>query len=138
MASLDPYLYFDGTCEEAMRFYAQVLGGEIAVMSRYADGPASTRVRHPDRIMHASIDLGDATLMASDLPDPDPAFVAGDNVHLTLTPDTVDDAQRVFAGLADGGTVELPFEQQFWGAWMGNVTDRHGIHWMVSHPGEAT
>lgn len=138
---IHPYLYFDGDCEAAITFYASVFDGDVAAMSRYADQPGDGPVPDGDanRVMHAAVNLGTSALMASDVPSSMSGFTPGDNVHLNASPGDVAECQRVFDALAaEGGEVTMPFEQQFWGAWMGNVTDRFGIHWMISHAGEAS
>lgn len=133
---IHPYLYFDGDCEAAIRFYAEVFSGDVAALSRYAEQPGDVPGDDAERIMHATVNLGDTALMASDVPTSMTSFEAGDNVHLSTSPGDLATCERVFAALADGGRVGMPFEQQFWGAWMGNVTDRFGVHWMISHAGD--
>jgi len=130
-----PYLFFSGTCEEALNFYKKILGGEIEGLSRWkempadADGPAVTP-ETADRVMHAAFKSGAVNFMASDAT---PGKQYGEGaISLSLEADDVAEAQRVFDGLAQGGTVEMPLQDMFWGAKFGMLTDKYGIDWMVS------
>ncbi len=129
----DPYLNFDGNCAEAFRFYEQLLGGEIQMMMTHGQSPIAHQVPREwhSRILHASLRLGDALLMASDAP-PD-RFQAPQGIYVTLLVDEPAEAERIFHALADGGRVTMPFEQTFWAAGgFGMVTDRFGTPWMIS------
>ena len=127
---LAPYLFFDGTCEEALEFYAHVLGGKISEINRFADSPMSENLppEHRDRIMHATFVAPGITLMASDGSDGQ-----GEMRRASLSIATADgiEGARIFAALASGGTVTMPYVKQFWGASFGMLVDRYGIRWMV-------
>jgi PhnB protein len=127
---IDPYLTFDGTCEQAMRFYADALGGTIAMMTRFGDSPGCEELP-PDRIMHARLTFGDQVLMASDN---HPAFpyegIKGCSISLNV--DTPEQAQRAFDALSQGGTVQMPLGETFWAQRFGMFTDRFGVPWMVN------
>jgi PhnB protein len=129
-----PYLFFDGNCREAMEFYKSCFGGELTLM-RYADGPeeAFEGQGEPDleKIMHASLTGGEASLMASDNPMGAPKI--GDNVSLSLNCETMDDIQRLFKALSEGGKVTMPLADAFWGDHFGMLVDKYGFHWMLSH-----
>ena len=132
--SFTPYLTFDGNCAEAFETYAQILGGEIVMMSTFEDMPQGpdTPVLQDEvrkRIMHAQLKFGDGILMASD--------VWGDykppcGMSVSIGFDDVDVARRVFDGLAEGGNVTMKFEETFWALGFGTVTDRFGTPWMVN------
>lgn len=133
MPHLDAYLFFDGTCAEAMRFYEQVLGGRIEMMQTWAESPAAEEVA-PDkanRIMHARLELDGRALMASDAVSEEP-FEGTRGFALSLNYDSVDEAQRVFLALSDGGTVQMPLQETFWASAFGMLVDRFGTPWMVN------
>ena len=135
MPQLNAYLSFDGTCAEAMKFYARVLGAELEALMTYGEVPQDpkqpTPPEHAHRIMHASIRHRDFVLMAGDAP-PGMPFEGMKGMMLTLTYDTVADAERVFATFADGGQVQMPMSDTFWVERFGMVTDRYGTAWAIN------
>lgn len=133
MAHLDAYLFFDGNCADAMRFYAEVLGGRIEMMQTYGESPGAGEVS-PDkaqRIMHARLEVDGRALMASDAVSEEP-FEAARGFALSLNYDSLDDGRAVFQRLADGGTVQMPLQETFWAAAFGMLVDRFGTPWMVN------
>ena len=130
---LDPYLFFDGNCAEAMRFYQQTLGGKMEAMMSYADSPMPDQCPpgSKDRIMHACIDLNGQLLMASDCPAGQP-YQGMNNVSVALMYPTVPEAKRAHDALAAGGKVVMPMAETFWADIFGMVTDRFGTSWMIS------
>jgi PhnB protein len=132
---VEPYLFFPGTCEEALRFYQGIFGGEVTFAMRYRDMPPG--VEHPsppdmaDRIMHATFTSGPLTIMAADSMRLKPG-VDAERVALSVAPSTAEEGGRIFAALAEGGSISAPYEKQFWGATFGMLTDRYGIDWMVN------
>ena len=135
MTQLDTYLFFDGTCAEAMRFYQEALGGKIEGIMKYGDGPQPCPEAAKDRVMHASLLVGDRRLMASDTHVPCSEGNKGFAVAYNLA--TREDAQRVFAALAAGGKVTVPLEKTFWTEAFGMLTDRFGIPWMIGVTSDA-
>ncbi len=129
---VSPYLFMDGKCEEAFTFYADLLGAKIDAMMRYEGSPAAEHVGKDwhGKIMHACMSIGDQMLMASDAPPGNTKAPQGFSVSIHV--DEPAEAERVFAGLADGGTVTMPMEQTFWARRFGMVTDRFGTPWMVN------
>ena len=131
---LNSYLNFDGNCREAFDHYRSVFGGEFAIVQTFRDGPDGMGVSEEemDNIMHVSFPIGDSVLMGSDVP---AAFggapVTGTNVQVSVSPESKEDADRVFAGLSDGGKVTMPMMDMFWGDYFGTCTDKFGINWMV-------
>ncbi|MGY1811935.1 VOC family protein [Blastococcus sp. SYSU D00820] len=127
---LNPYLHFAGDARAAMEFYRSVLGGRLDVMT-FGDVGGGGGEYPEDGVMHASLrtDAG-LELMASD--GHDPAAGGPDKVSCSLSGDDVDTLTRWFQGLAEGGTVDVPFEKQMWGDLFGQVTDRFGIRWLVN------
>jgi PhnB protein len=130
---VNPYLNFDGQCEAAFRFYAEVLGGTIEALFRFAETPASEHVPpgFGDRIMHARLVVGDQVLMASD--SPPEMYQKPQGVHVSLHVDEPANAARIFQALSEDGTVTMPFEKTFWAAGgFGMCVDRFGTPWMVN------
>lgn len=133
MPVLDSYLFFNGNCAEAMRFYEQTLGAKIETIMTYDQAPGSQPcpAGAQDRVMHASLLVGDRRLMASDLPTDQPA----PGMHgfaLSLTYPSVDEARRVFDALCAGGKVTMPLGKTFWAEAFGMASDRFATPWMVS------
>jgi PhnB protein len=134
--ALDTYLFFDGNCAEAMRFYERALGGKLKMMMTHAESPGGAHNAPPgmaNRIMHAALELGDRVLMASDAMAGEP-YGGMKNFSLSLSYKTNEEAQRIFDALAQGGKVTMPFAKTFWADGFGMVSDRFGTPWMVSGP----
>lgn len=132
MPVLDSYLFFDGTCAEAMRFYERALGGKLQMMMTYGEAPDPKQcpAGSKDRIMHANLVIDGRNLMASDTPAGEPG--AGMNgFSLSLTYPTADEARRAFDKLSEGGKVTMPVDKTFWAEAFGMLTDRFGTSWMV-------
>jgi PhnB protein len=132
---VQPYLFFDGRCDEAVEFYRRVLGAEVTMLMRFKDSPEPPP---PDmvppgsesKIMHTSFRLGETTVMASDgRCEGRPSF---QGFALSLTVANEAEADRVFAGLADGGQVQMPLTKTFWSPRFGMIVDRFGVSWMVT------
>ena len=133
---LNPYLSFQGNCEEAMNFYKTILGGEFeGGISTYADGGEHMKCKpeEKDKVMHVNLKTNDFSLMASDQMGDDFPFVKGTNVTLSLTIDE-NKAELVFNGLSEKGNVLMPFAEVFWGGKFGMLVDQFDIQWMVSTP----
>lgn len=130
---LNPYLFFNGQCEAAFKFYEQCLGGKITAMMTYAESPESSMPVTPEwsnKIMHASLKIGDRELMGGDSP-PDYAETAqGFSVSVNLTDPA--EADRIFNALAENGTVKMPIQQTFWAARFGMLVDQFGTPWMIN------
>ncbi|AKQ46793.1 glyoxalase [Rufibacter radiotolerans] len=137
MASIHPYLNFKGNTEEAFNFYKSVFGGEFLTLQRFKDTDqgASLPPQDQDKIMHISLAIGqDSLLMANDvLESMGHTLTVGDNVSLSINADSEEEATRLFNGLSAGGTVTMPLQKTFWGAYFGMFTDPFGIKWMVNH-----
>jgi len=132
MHQLNAYLFFDGTCADAMRFYERTLGGKLEMMT-HADSPMAgqTPPGSADRIMHAHLGFDGGTLMASDSMAGQP-YGGMKGFSLSLVYPNVADAKRVFDALADGGRVTMPLQKTFWAETFGMLVDRFGTPWMVS------
>lgn len=132
--SIQPYLDFNGRCEEALDFYRRALDAEVKILMRYQDSPepmppGMVPPGAERKIMHASFEVRGATLMASDFRSSGQPEFKG--FSLSLSAKDVDDARRLFAALADGGTVTMPLAKTFWAPLFGTVTDRFGVSWMI-------
>jgi PhnB protein len=126
------YLFFDGECKAAFKFYEQCLGGKIDGMMTYGDAPMSEEIpseqRH--RIMHANLTVGGMVLMGSDtLRD---GFKKPQGFSVNLQFDDLVEAERIFEKLAENGTVKMPFQQTFWSTRFGMLVDRFGTPWMIN------
>jgi PhnB protein len=122
-----PYLIFGGNCRQAFARYQEIFGGELSIMSM-ADMPdAETPPEQADLVMHAALSFDDNLLMASD----DPAFDGVRGMAVNYSVDTVAEAERVFAALAEAGEVQMPMGAVFWSPAFGMCTDRFGVPWMV-------
>lgn len=126
------YLFFDGECEAAFKFYEQCLGGKIGDMMTYGDGPMSEEIpsEQRDRIMHANLTVGGMVLMGSDTP-PD-GFQKPQGFSVNLQFDDLVEAERIFQKLAENGTVKMPFQETFWSTRFGMLVDRFGTPWMIN------
>ncbi len=137
MATINPYLNFNGNTEEAFNFYKSVFGGEFTNLQRYKDVPSEvpsqTQASESEMIMHVALPIGEAVLMGSDVPAMMPASVAGTNFSINYNPDSEEDATRIFNALSKGGQITMPLEKAFWGAYFGMCTDKFGINWMVNY-----
>jgi len=138
MATLDNYLFFDGNCADALRFYERVTGGKILSMMKYSDSPTPLDPQHcppgsENLVMHASIDIGGRNLMASD--SPKGTFKPMQGFALSLVYDTAEEAKQKFDMFADGAQVTMPFAPTFWAQGFGMLTDKFGTPWMVSGGG---
>lgn len=130
---LEPYLHFGGNCEEALNFYKGVFGGEITSINRFEGSPMAADLPpdYGNKIMHASFVSPSLKFMASDA-HPGGHLAAKGHVTLSLAGSDVAEGERVFNALADGGTVSMPYQDTFWGAKFGMLTDKFGIDWMVN------
>lgn len=132
-----PYVFFsNGQCAEAFRWYHQIFGGELQVMTN-ADAPEGTDPMPgalPEHVMHASIQIGDAFLMGSDDPTGDGGPKAG--IAVTFVAPNEQEGKRVFEALAEGGQVFMGFEPTFFSKGFGSCLDRFGVNWMVDTEGE--
>ena len=140
---VQPYLFFDGRCEEALEFYRKTLGAEVKMMMRFKENPEPAAAAGCDSsgagsgpsgesIMHACFQVGDTEVMASD------GMAAGKpefkGFSLSLTAPSDDEAQRLFKALGDGGQVQMPMAKTFFASSFGMVADRFGVSWMVIKP----
>ncbi|MFZ0788193.1 MAG: VOC family protein [Chromatiaceae bacterium] len=132
---VQPYLFFEGRCEEALDFYRQALDAEVEMLMRFKESPeapppGAVAPGSEDKVMHASLRVGDSTLMASDGGCSGRSGFQG--ITLSLSLGDVAEAERRFAALAEGGEVQVPLGATFWSPAFGMVVDRFGVSWMVN------
>jgi PhnB protein len=135
---MNPYLTFDGNCEEAFKAYERVLGGKIIAMMPHEGTPAEAHVpaEWRKKILHARLAFGDNVLMASDAPPG--RFQKMQGFSVTLVVKDPAEAERVFNALAEGGTVTMALEETFWAVKFGMLIDRFGTPWMINCEKPAT
>lgn len=131
---VEPYLYFNGNCEEALAFYGQAIGAKVLFSMRFNESPEPQEAMgippgFDNKIMHATIQIGSTQLMASDGCEPD-AKPAG--FSLALNTPSEEEARKAFEALSQGGQVTMPLMKTFWSPCFGMLTDRFGMSWMVS------
>src|SRR6266850_5697861 len=132
---VQPYLFFNGSCEQALEFYRKALGAEVEMMMRYKESPEPTPPGmvppgFENKIMHASFRVGGTTLMASDGCSAGKPNFQGFSLSLSVATET--EADRAFAALANGGKVTMPLAKTFWSPRFGMLEDRFGVGWMIS------
>lgn len=137
MASINPYIHFNGNAEEALNFYKSVFGGEFAMIVRFKEFASP---EHPmseaeaNKIAHIALPIGKTSvLMASDTPE----FLGKHNENetrskISINADSKEEADKVFNGLSAGGQIEMPIADSPWGSYFGMFRDKYGIEWMVS------
>jgi PhnB protein len=126
---LQPYLFFNGRCDEAIEFYRAAVGAEVTMLMRYKDSPEPTSHGTPDKVMHASLRFGGATVLVSDGRATGHLNFDGFALSLTVSDDA--QAETAFAALADGGHVLMPLAKTFFSSRFGMLADRFGVVWMV-------
>lgn len=137
MASINPYLIFNGNCEEAFLFYQSVFGGEFPYVGKFKDMPAGEgnpklSEKDAERIMHVCLPIGETVLMGSDSNSASGDVAFGANVSISINAESKEEADRLFNGLSAGGNPFMPMSQTFWGAYFGMFIDKFDIHWMVN------
>jgi PhnB protein len=136
---VQPYLFFNGRCDEALDFYKKALGAEVLSLSRFNEspGPMPEGMLPPgfeNKVMHSAMRIGGSIVMASDGTTSDPCTFKG--VELALIPDSQEEAKRWFDALSEGGQVRMPLGKSFFAESFGMVNDRFGMQWMVVYGAE--
>ena len=136
MASINPYLNFAGETEAAMHFYKSVFGGEFDVFQKFKDMPGGDKITDSEqqKVMHLSLPVGNNNhLQASDiLESMGQELNVGNNFTLTVVTESEKEADKIFNSLSKGGQITLAMNKAFWGAYVGMLTDKFGIQWMIS------
>ncbi|MEJ2881958.1 VOC family protein [Pedobacter sp. GR22-6] len=133
---VNPYLNFEGKAEEAFKFYQSVFGGELFIQ-KMSDAPGTENLsaEEKDYALHVSLPIGDGQfLMASDcVSSMGQVLQLGNNNYISISPDSRDEATRIFNGLSEGGKIEMPLDDMFWGDYFGSFKDKYGVCWMINY-----
>ncbi len=132
MSTINPYLQFDGNCDQAMNFYRECLGGKLSFM-RIGDTPLAAEMpkESHNKVMHANLSSASITLMAADRMEEGP-LVRGNDVYIMLYCSTEEEIKSLYPKLSAGGTITSPLKEQFWGAVYGDFIDKFGVRWMMN------
>ena|SRR6478609_5939838 len=136
MLATTPYLHFNGTADQAMKFYKSILGGEFVIYQQFKDVPGAEKMPVPDqqRFIHISLQVSPAiTIMASDTMGAVEELVAGNNFHICLHTESEAETDKLFEALSKNGRITMPLNKTFWGAYFGMFRDKFGIQWMLSY-----
>lgn len=131
---VEPYLYFDGRCDEALEFYRRAIGAEVTALVRFKDGGAPVSAGNENKVMHVSLRIGEATVLASDGQCRGTPSFAGFSLSLSAAKDA--EAERLFAALSEGGRVQVPLTTTPFASRFGMVADRFGVLWTVVAQGQ--
>jgi len=128
---VEPYLFFEGRCEEALEFYRRAIGAEVTALLRFKESPDPDMCQPglEDKVMHATVRIGNTTIMVSDGMSSGNLAFQGFSLALSLTDKA--EAERLFTALSDGGQVQMPLAETFWSPLFGMVADRFGVSWMI-------
>jgi PhnB protein len=126
---IQPYLFFEGRCDEAIEFYRRTLGAEVTMLTRFKDSPEPPSHGEPDKVMHASLRIGETTVMVSDGRCLGKTNFQGFSLTIIMADES--EAERLFAALEDGGQVQMPMTKTFFSPRFGMVADRFGVSWMI-------
>ena len=138
MKSINPYLNFPGNTEEAFNFYKKVFGGDfLGGIYRFNDIPESTKFNalEKEKIMHVALPMGNTNMiMATDaLESMGQKLTFGNNFYISIDAESKEEADKFFKGLSEGGKIETPMKDEFWGAYFGMITDKFGVQWIISY-----
>lgn len=138
MKSINPYLNFPGNTEEAFNFYKKVFGGDfLGGVYRFKDTPDADKLSDSDKekVMHVGLKMGESNyLMATDaLESMGFKVTFGNNFYISIEAESKEEADKLFKGLSDGGKIEMPMVDQFWGDYFGSLTDKFGVRWMINY-----
>ncbi|MBB6002349.1 VOC family protein [Arcicella rosea] len=136
MATITPYLVFNGNCEEAFNFYKSVFGVEFSYIGRFKDAPSEEPLSESEgeKIMHVTLPIGDNhVLMGSDTSETHGLVTFGSNFSISINAESKEEATALFDGLSAGGQITMPLQDTFWGAYFGMFVDKFGIQWMVNY-----
>lgn len=129
---LHTYVNFNGTCKQALQYYEKHLGGKMLAISTWDQMPGAATIPpglEKDSVLHARIALGDTLLMAADIPHAEPMRSA----YLTLSVNSNEEAERIYAALSEGGTIFMKLEETFFAHRFAQLRDKFGINWMLIH-----
>lgn len=128
---VQPYLFFDGRCDEALEFYKKAIGAKVGMLLRFKDAPDTSMITpgSENKVMHSQFQIGNTTVMASDGRNTGRPNFHG--IALSISTNTEAEADKIFAGLADGGQVQMPLGKTFFSPRFGMLSDKFGVGWMI-------
>lgn len=132
MESIIPYLTFNGNASEALEFYCAALNGEVIFKQTFGESPMETPESQKDKVMHASFKAGDLTFMVSDGM-AGQSVTSGANLSLSLNFNDLDEINKTFTSLSEGGRVTMELQDTYWTAKFGMLTDKYGFNWMFNY-----
>ncbi len=129
---IEPYLSFEGRCDEAIEFYRSALGAEVTMLMRFKESPdpGMCTADNKEKVMHAELRIGETTIMASDGRCQGPPNFQGFSLSISVAHEA--EAERLFTALSEGGKVEMPLARTFWSPLFGMVADRFGVSWLIN------
>lgn len=135
MAQINPHINFNGNAEEAFTFYKSVFGGEFSKIMRFKDLSSPefpVTEKESKKIMHIALPIGKSILMGNDVPEIMGKTNENENrSKISIRAESKEEADKLFNGLSEGGTIEMPMEDSLWGTYFGMFRDKYGIEWMV-------
>ena len=129
---LTPYIMFNGNCEEALKFYIKTFNGEIKNLMRYEGSPVEQFSKDKQKVLHSHFSAKGLLFMAADSGEGGPQAVKDGMVHLSINFNDMARQEKVFNALSEGGKVNMPLQDTFWGAKFGMLTDKFGVNWMFN------
>ena len=137
MAQVNPYLIFNGNCEQAFDFYKSVFGGEFPYIGRFKEMPPTPgkeiAPEDAEKIMHVSLPIGKETILMGSDSTKESRVTVGHNISISVNTESEEEAHKIFNSLSSGGKIIMPLEKTFWGALFAMFTDKFGIGWMVNY-----
>mmetsp|Transcript_21377 Transcript_21377/g.19448 ORF Transcript_21377/g.19448 Transcript_21377/m.19448 type:complete len:140 (-) Transcript_21377:24-443(-) len=137
MASLiqfNIYIYFNGNANEAIDYYSEIFNGKVLIRKTFGESPIPCEEDMKNKIIHAMLQIENTVLMISDTPK-DRVFNAGNNVVISVALLDVERANNIYNALSNEGSIQVPFNKQFWGSHFGELTDKFGVKWMINVEG---
>ncbi len=136
MATINPYLNFNGNTEEAFNFYKSIFGGKFTVLQRFKDTPEGDKVPKEarEKIMHIALQIGNNILMATDVIESmGQKLTTGNNFYISIEAESKKEAETLYSNLSKGGKIEMALGDAFWGAYFGIFADKFGVQWMINY-----
>lgn len=135
MAQINPHINFNGNAEEAFTFYKSIFGGEFVNIMRFKDLSSPefpVAENEANKIMHIALPIGKNILMANDVPESMGRTNENENrSKISISAESKEEADKLFNGLSEGGTIEMPITDSPWGSYFGMFRDKYGIEWMI-------
>jgi len=130
MLGVQPYITFEGNCEEAVNYYKDCMNGEVLYIQHYGDSPMAAEGMN-DKVLHTTLKIGESHIMACDNMPGQPS-ASGSNISLAVGTNDTAQAETMFNKLAEGGQITMPMQKTFWAESFGMLTDKFGVNWMFN------